>query len=123
MKQIKLSRLSVSQLVDLFALIGVEEDEAEKVDDLAKRDRLCYEMDAVQAELKGRPGDQRKALLSLFDHPNIEVRLMAAKYTLALAPVEARRMIERIAASNWFPHAGDAGMCLRALDNGDFKPT
>jgi len=123
MKQSDLPSLSVPQLVDLFARIGIEEDEAEKVDDRAKRRRLPYEMDAVQAELKGRPGDQRRALLQLYDHPNMQVRLVAAKYTLAVAPAEARRMIEWIAASNWFPYAGDAGMCLYMLDSGAFVPS
>jgi uncharacterized protein DUF2019 len=77
---------------------------------------------AIGGELKRRPGDQRRALLPLYDHPNIEVRLRAAKRTLAVAPVEARRMIESIAASRWFPHAGDAGMCLELLDRGIFVP-
>ena len=122
MKQPDLPRLSVPQLVDLFARIGVEQDKAEKVDDRAKRRRLPYEMHAVQAELKSRPGDQRRALLPLYDHPNMQVRLMAAKYTLAVAPPDARRMIEWIAASNWFPYAGDAGMCLLMLDRGKFVP-
>jgi len=122
MKQSDLPSLSVPQLVDLFARIGVEQDEAEKVADRATRRRLSYEMDDVQAELKSRPGDQRRALIPLFDHPNMQVRLMAAKYTLAVAPVDARRMIESIAASNWFPYAGDAGMCLYMLDKGAFVP-
>lgn len=122
MKQAKLQDLTVTQLVDLFAKIGVEDDEAEKIDDLAKRRRLSYDMDAVQAELKRRPGDQRRALLPLFSHRNMQVRLMAAKYTLTVAPIEARRMIEWIAASSWFPYAGDAGMCISMLDRGAFLP-
>lgn len=118
----KLHSLSVDDLVDLFATIAIEEDKAEKVDDQAKRNRLAFELDAVQAELKGRLGDQRRALLSLYDHPNMQARLMAAKYTVDVAPVEARRMIESIAVSNSFPHAGDAGMCLLMLDQGKFVP-
>jgi len=122
MKQPKLHSLSVADLVDLFATIAMEEDKAEKVDDQAKRNRLAYELDAVQAELKSRPGDQRRALLPLYDHPNMQARLMAAKYTLTVAPAQARRMIEWIAASSSFPYAGDAGMCLWALNKGVFKP-
>jgi hypothetical protein len=122
MTQLKLQSLSIDDLVALFAEIAVEEDKAEKVDDLAKRNRLAYEMDAVQAELKSRPGDQRRALLPLYDHPNMQARLMAAKYTLAVAPKAARQLIEWIAASSWRPQSGDAGMCLSALDKGIFKP-
>ncbi len=46
-----------------------------------------------------------------------------AKLTLAVAPIEARAQLEAIAASKWFPQAGDAGMSLSNLDNGIFKPT
>ncbi|MFZ0609224.1 MAG: DUF2019 domain-containing protein [Xanthobacteraceae bacterium] len=122
MTQPKLQNLSVNDLVALFAEIAVEEDKAQQVDDQAKRNRLAYEMDAVQAELKSRPGDQRRSLLPLYDHPSMQARLMAAKYTLAVAPMQARRMVEWIAASKWLPYAGDAGMCLYMLDRGAFVP-
>ena len=54
MKQPKLQNLSVSDLAALFAEIAVEEDKAEKVNDEAKRNRLAFELDALQAELKSR---------------------------------------------------------------------
>lgn len=122
MSQKNLAAMTVAELVEVYAAIGVEEDEAEMEDNLPKRNRLCLEMFAIGKELKSRSGDQRRALLTLFDHPNIEVRLMAAKCTLAIAPAEARKVIESIAASKRFPYAGDAGMCLWALDRGDFVP-
>ncbi len=74
-------------------------------------------------ELKARPGDARHALVSLYQHPNLQVVLNAAKATLAVAPDAARRMIEAIAESKAYPQAGDAGMCLDNLDRGIFKPT
>ncbi len=79
-------------------------------------------MDAINKELKSRPGDERRALLSLLTHPNMQVRLKAAKATLAIAPIEARRVIEAIAAMTWPPQSGDAGMCLTMLDRGIFVP-
>ena len=51
LKHSDLSSLSVPQLVDLFARIGLEEDEAHKVDDRAKRRRLPYEMRAGSGNL------------------------------------------------------------------------
>jgi hypothetical protein len=51
------------------------------------------------------------------------VRVKAVKATLAVAPREARRMLEMIAKSREYPQAGEAGMSLRALDEGIFKPT
>src|SRR5262249_46404110 len=68
-------------------------------------------------------GDQRRALLPLYDHPNAQVRLKAVKATLAVAPERARRMLEIIADSREYPQAGDAGMTIDALDQGIFKPT
>ena len=88
-----------------------------------KFNRLFARMMDVSNELKSRDGDQRVQLLQLFSHPNMQVRLQAAKLTMAVAPVEARAQLEAIAASKWFPQAGDAGMSLWNLDNGVFKPT
>lgn len=122
MKRAGLEDLTVAQLVERYVEAGIAEDKAEMHDDLPKRNRLCLQMFAIADELKNRPGDQRRALLALYNHPNMEVRLMAAKATLAIAPVEARKVIESIAASSWFPYAGDAGMCLEMLDQGVFVP-
>ncbi|HLH47728.1 MAG TPA: DUF2019 domain-containing protein [Roseiarcus sp.] len=119
------SGLTVSQLVARFAAMAIEQDEAEKdsaMGDIAKINRLFVQMQTVAEELKNRPGDQRRALLPLFGHPNMQVRLKAAKATLAVAPQEARQALESIAASRWYPQAGDAGMCLWALDEGIFVP-
>jgi len=117
-----LEAVTVAELVERYAAAGIDEDKAETEDDLPKRNWLCLQMEAIAKELKRRPGDQRRALLVLYSHPNIEVRLMAAKRTLAIAPIEARKMIESIAESNRFPYAGDAGMCLEMLDQGVFVP-
>lgn len=122
MKQVDLNTLTVAQLVDRFAAIGLEQYKALLVDDTATYTPLFWQMDAIKKELKSRSGDQRRALLSLYDHPNTQVRLKAAKATLAVAPVEARRMIESIAESRCYPQAGDAGMCLLRLDRGEFVP-
>ena len=73
-------------------------------------------------ELQNRGVTARLGLLKLFEHPNMQVRLQAARETLAVAPEEARRMIELIAESNRMPQPGDAGMTLWNLDRGVFKP-
>jgi hypothetical protein len=58
----------------------------------------------------------------LFDYPNMQVRLMAAKYALAVAPQAERRAIEAIVATTWAPQCYDARMCLHMLDEGTFVP-
>lgn len=122
MNQPTLETLTIDELVDRFVALGIEEEDAYWKDQAARRNRLRLQRFAIAKELKGRPGDQRRALLSLYDHPNLEVRLLAAKLTLAVDPEKARQQIEAIAASHRFPQAGDAGMCLWALDEGIFVP-
>ena len=118
-----LGKLSTEELVNRFVEIGVGQDQAIFRDDNSAFNRLFGRMDAVEQELKRRAGDQRRALMPLYGHPNMQVRLMAAKSTLAVAPEQARRMLEAIADLGWQPQAGDAGMCLWNLDRGVFNPT
>lgn len=122
MKSINLSDLSVAELIERFTAICIEQNKALFEDEIAKFNRLFDEMAAVRNELRSRPGDQRRALCALFDHPDPQVRLQAARLSLAVAPDEARRVIEAIAASRRYPQAGGAGMCLTMLDRGVFVP-
>ena len=123
MKRIDLSEMNVEQLVERFAAVALEQDDAILMHDNAKFTRLFWQMEAVEEELKARNGDQRQALLRLYHHPNAQVRLTAAKATLAVAPDAARRLLRTIADSKEYPQAGDAGMSLVNLDRGIFKPT
>jgi len=123
MKRAQLEEMSVGQLVDRFAAICIEQDRALLYSEFANYNKLYGEMRALEEELKKRPGDQRRALLSLYDHSNAQVRLQAAGASLAVAPELARLQIEQIANSRKFPQAGDAGMMLDGLDRGDFRPT
>jgi hypothetical protein len=121
MERSKLQDMTVDQLVERFTAIAVDQDNA--IDNTAKYNRLFEQMEAVKRELKARDGDQRRALLCLYGHPNAQVRLKAVKATLAVAPERARRMLEIMAQSREYPQAGDAGMTIDALDRGIFKPT
>jgi Domain of unknown function (DUF2019) len=123
MRHAPLSKMTVEQLVDRFTAIALEQDRAVRVNDNAKFKRLFWQMEAVEDELKRRDGDQRRALLRLYDHPVAQVRMKAAIATLALEPKAARQVLESISDSNDFPQAGDAGMALVMLDRGIFKPT
>jgi hypothetical protein len=121
MKGVDLAEMTVDELVERFAALAFGQDQAE--DDIPKFTRLFWQMEAVEEELKSREGDRRRALMHLYEHRNAQVRLCAAKATLAVAPKEARELIEGIAASHELPQAGEAGMTLRNLDRGIFKPT
>lgn len=122
MKRVKLEKLSVEQLVQLFADLSVQQDMAMMAMLQGEINKLFWKIEAVEDELKARPGDQRSALLPLYNHKNMQVRLTAAHATLALQPQAARAQLEAIAASGWQPQAGDAGMSLLNLDRGIYKP-
>jgi hypothetical protein len=123
MTSLELASLNVVQLVDRFVALALQQDRALLGEDVHRFNRLFDHMEAVKRELQARPGDQRSALLALLEHPNVHVRLKAAKATLAIAPEIARRTLQTIADSCAYPQAGDAGMSLANLDRGIFKPT
>jgi hypothetical protein len=119
----KLESATAEELVEYFVAIAVVQDKAMRQDDHAKYNRLYGEMDAVERELKQRTGDQRRALISLHEHPNAQVRLKAAIATLALAPDAARQALEIISAREEYPQAADARGMIRAVDDGSFIPS
>lgn len=123
MTSIEITQMTVDQLLTRFADIGMAQDEALLGNDIERFNRLFQSMQDIVLELKGRAGDQRCALLTLYAHPNMQVRLKAAKNSLAVAPVAARQLLAEISASQWQPQAGEAGMSLSNLDAGIFKPT
>jgi Domain of unknown function (DUF2019) len=123
MKKADLKNMSVPELVQLFTNLGLKQFQAELRSEQKKLNSAMLEMFDVAEELKIRPEDQRSKLLTLYNHPNLQVRLMAAKLTLAIAPAAARELLQTIADSKEYPQAMDAGMSLWALDKGIFKPT
>ena len=123
MKRMNVQSMTVEQLVERFIAIALDQDHALLMDQIAKFNRLFDLMIAVEDELKARDGDQRQALLQLYEHPNAQVRLNAVKATLAVAPEAAREMLQIIADSKEYPQAGDAGMSIWNLERGVYKPT
>lgn len=119
----KLKALTTEELVERFVAIGFAQEQADLYDDIGEFNLLFKKMQDVVGELRSREGDQRSALLTLYDHPNLQVRIKAVKNTLALAPEEGRRVLQAIADSQRQPQAGEAGMSLGNLDAGIFKPT
>ncbi len=115
--------MTISQQVDRFAENGVAQDQALLYDEIDEFTRLYWQMDAIRNELKARGQDAWLALLGLYNHSNMQVRLQAAKCTLAVAPVAARHELEAIKNSRHFPQAGDAASTLGNLAEGRFKPT
>ncbi|MBV9065728.1 MAG: DUF2019 domain-containing protein [Methylobacteriaceae bacterium] len=119
----QLKTMSLDELVTAYASYGLEQDQAMLREEQARANALVFTLKSIEDELKTRPGDQRSALMRLYDHPNAQVRLNAIRATLAVAPARGRAALEVLAKSKQYPAAGDAGMSLWALDQGIYKPT
>lgn len=115
--------MSVDELLERFEEIALAQDAADLRDEITKYNRLYDLMENVEQELKRRPGDQRRALVSLFDHTNPEVRLKAALATLAVLPKAARQVLVSLDERNVLPQAADARGMLEALQDGSYTPT
>lgn len=123
MKRLSLKDMTANQLVERFMELALDQDEALLREEIATVNQIYDRLKDVEAELKRRAGDQRRALLRLYHHPNPQVRVKAVKATLAVEPKAARQMLKAIAESREYPQAGEAGMSIRALERGIFKPT
>lgn len=123
MKRAKLEDMSPEELVDRFLAIAIEQDHAILYDDNARYNRLFDQMEAVEAELRSRAGDQRALLLPLHEHENLQVRLKSAIATLAILPEASRAVLQWLSDRKRQPQAGDARGMMRALDTGRYVPT
>jgi hypothetical protein len=122
MKRTALGNATVDELVERFVRLCVEQGIEMDRGDVPRVNRLFDDIEAVKRALKLRPGDQRRALIDLYEHENMQVRLKAAEATLAIVPQAARQALEHIKASGWLPQSAEASHSLWTLDRGIFKP-
>lgn len=116
------SRMSNEQIIEKFVSIGMQQFELRQKLLISKFNVLYKKQRELAQELARRAGDQRYLLKALYSHPNNQVRLNAAKNTLAIVRSEARAVLEDIEKNGKSIESMDAGMCLWALDEGIFKP-
>jgi Domain of unknown function (DUF2019) len=121
-KSIPLNQLMVADLVERFLSSTLAQYEAELRSENGKYNRLYREMRAIRDELKRREGDQRRALLPFIDHPNAQVRLMAASSLLTIVPDRAKKALETVRDSRIVPQSVNAGFLLDGLEAGSFVP-
>lgn len=114
---------SAEVLVKFFTEIALAQYETHFDFNTRAFNKLFRQMAKVEERLKAMPGDKRSALLPLLGHPNLEVHLRAAKATVAVALEVARATLVALTKIQPTPQAGEAGMCLWALEQGIFKPT
>lgn len=117
-----LASLSPDQLVREFVRVSLDQYEAHRYRRVATYNRLYWLTEAIEKELKARTGDQRRLLVPLYVHQNVQVRLKSAMATLALNTEGARQVLQAIKDEQRFPFAADAAGMLSALDNGRYVP-
>jgi hypothetical protein len=118
----KLLKMTTNELSARFEQLCLTQYEADLDFDMPRYKRAFDSMMAVSKELRGRLGDQRRALITLYDHPNEQVRLKAAIHTLALFPDDAREVLQKLVDDRIHPQAADASSMLRALREGTYVP-
>lgn len=119
----RLTSLSSADIVKDFERLCIEQYDAMERNENARANRLVWKVHALELELKSRAGDQRRLLKTLFGHPNMQVRLAAARACLAVDYVAARHELQAIVDERWFPQAAEASMALQDLDTGFYRPT
>ncbi len=117
-----LSSLDIEQIIHEYVRLSEQQDEAQLDDDHGRYNKIYAKLDLIDKELRSRGMTARLALARLFDHKNLQVRVNAATDLLGVVPNEARPVLERIRQSRQGPQCLDAGMTLRNVDNGVFKP-
>lgn len=117
-----LNSLPNADIVHRFEQLCIEQYDAMERDENARVNRLIWRVHALEMELKSRAGDQRRLLISLFGHPNMQVRLSAARANLAVDYLAARRELQDIVDGQWQPQAMDAGITLHNIDTGFYRP-
>jgi hypothetical protein len=123
MNQPALEVMTSDELFERFVSIALAQDDALLHEKYGKYNHLYDQMTALERELRRRGSDARRVLLRAFEHPNAQVRLKAAIATLAVAPEQARQVLQTISDRNEYPQAADARGMMRALDEGTFLPS
>jgi hypothetical protein len=99
MTRIKLDEMKTEALVAYFAELGVAQDEALFHGKHSKYNRFYDKMLAIDGELRRRGLEARLALVALHTHPNFQVRLQAARWTLGVAREAARLGLQQLSDS------------------------
>jgi hypothetical protein len=114
-KQPSLAPLSIDELVNLFQQNAIEQDRVIFKEQVSKYKKVFAESDAISAELNERGPDALRALTRLYNDPNMQVRLQAARSTVDVAPAEAQSVLLDIARFGHVPQSANARAKLRRL--------
>ncbi len=93
----------VDEMLQGFIELSLTQHEALLYLEARPYNRAYMKIKKLVEELEARPGDQRHALIELFDHDNPQVRLNAAKHAHPLYPDKAIQIVQSIIDARALP--------------------
>jgi hypothetical protein len=116
-----LSSLSNDQLVARFVKDGEAQYQALIRFDYKAYDKMIGDMMYITSELKWRVPDARSALLPLLTHPNVSVRLAAARVCMHVSLAQALPVIREIEANHVEVIGMEAWEILSGYARGEYQ--
>lgn len=113
---------TIDELLARFVTISEQQYPLTLNDDFKNYNALFDKLTAIDRELRHRGIDARLALTRLFDHPNIQVRLNAAKRSLAVARQSSLVVLRQIIKEDIGPFRLAAGMTVALVEDGTIVP-
>lgn len=112
-----LSITTFPALIDNFREVCRKQYATYMTDNARSYNKLFDELIFITRELKRRGVEERRALMGLLADENPQVRFQAANFVYAVAPVEAKACLERLAAADLPNQSLAAGMTLSGLED------
>ena len=119
----KLDKLTTNELVARFASLSEQQYPLILTDEIKKYNRLVDKQAEIDKELRRRGIAARLELTKLFNHPNIQVRLIAARHSIGVAREPALNMLRQIMKEDFGPFRLSAGMTVALVEDGTINPT
>jgi hypothetical protein len=119
----KLDKLTADELVSLFASLGEQRYPLTLNDEIKLANRLIRQQNEITKELRRRGIEARLELTKLFNHPNIQVRMNAAKWSIGVAREPALNVLRQITKEDFGAFRLSAGMTVALVEDGTITPT
>ncbi|HEV2652010.1 MAG TPA: DUF2019 domain-containing protein [Rhizomicrobium sp.] len=119
----KLDNLTIDELISLFASLSEQQYPLTLNDEVRKSTLLIKKRYEIDRELRKRGIAARLELTKLFIHPNVQVRVNAAKSSLGVAREPALNVLRQITKEDFGPFRLDAGMTIALVEDGTVTPT
>ncbi|GGF01301.1 hypothetical protein GCM10011611_03560 [Aliidongia dinghuensis] len=119
----KLDKMTVDELVSLFASLGERQYPLTLNDEVKSANHLIRQQNEISKELRRRGIAARLELTKLFNHPNIQVRMNAAKWSIGIAREPALNVLRQITKEDFGAFRLSAGMTVALVEDGTINPT